>query len=107
MRRILWACAVTALAGACSPSDEAQKSEQKAAAAAPAMQEVASPIVAVATEAPSGDYTLDKSHASLVFRVDHIGFSNYTAQFTGLDAQLKLDVKDPTPPCAAKSIRSR
>jgi polyisoprenoid-binding protein YceI len=52
--------------------------------------------VPVATEAPSGDYTLDKSHASLVFRVDHIGFSNYTAQFTGLDAQLKLDVKDPT-----------
>jgi polyisoprenoid-binding protein YceI len=52
--------------------------------------------VPVATEAPSGDYTLDKSHASLIFRVNHIGFSNYTAQFTGLDAQLKLDVKDPT-----------
>jgi polyisoprenoid-binding protein YceI len=96
MRRLFVACAVAALAGACSPSDDAEKAEQKTAAAVPATQEVAGPIVPVATEAPSGDYTLDKSHASVIFRVNHIGFSNYTAQFTGLDARLKLDVKDPT-----------
>ena len=40
---------------------------------------------------PAGSYTLDKSHASLVFRVDHLGFSNYTAQFKSFDAQLQFD----------------
>lgn len=53
------------------------------------------PIAPVKTEAPSGRYTLDKAHASLTFRVNHIGFSNYTAQFKRFDAKLELDTKDP------------
>lgn len=40
---------------------------------------------------PAGHYTLDKSHASLIFRVSHLGFSNYTARFTRFDAQLEFD----------------
>lgn len=44
---------------------------------------------------PAGDYTLDKSHASLVFKVNHIGFSNYTGQFASFDAKLKLDPAKP------------
>src|SRR5688500_10858075 len=40
---------------------------------------------------PAGAYQLDKSHASLLFRVSHIGFSNYTARFTRFDAQLEFD----------------
>ncbi|GGZ23152.1 YceI family protein [Asticcacaulis endophyticus] len=47
------------------------------------------------TEAPAGDYTLDKSHASLTFKVNHTGFSNYTAQFKSFDANLKLDPEKP------------
>jgi polyisoprenoid-binding protein YceI len=52
-------------------------------------------ITPVATEAPAGAYTLDKSHASLIFRVSHLGFSNYTARFKRFDAKLELDPKRP------------
>jgi polyisoprenoid-binding protein YceI len=40
---------------------------------------------------PAGEYTLDRAHASLLFRVDHMGFSHYTARFKRFDAQLHLD----------------
>lgn len=40
---------------------------------------------------PAGTYTLDKSHASLIFKVNHVGFSNYTARFKRFDAQLQFD----------------
>jgi len=40
---------------------------------------------------PAGDYTLEKYHAQLSFSVDHLGFSNYIAQFKRFDAQLKFD----------------
>jgi len=40
---------------------------------------------------PAGNYTLDKAHASLIFRVNHLGFSMYTARFINFDAQLKFD----------------
>ncbi len=48
---------------------------------------------------PAGQYTLDKSHASLIFSVNHLGFSNYTARFKNFDAQLEFD---PAKPEAAK-----
>ena len=44
---------------------------------------------------PAGAYTVDKSHASLVFRVSHLGFSHYTARFTKYDAQLQFDPANP------------
>jgi polyisoprenoid-binding protein YceI len=54
------------------------------------------PSIALADiDVPAGDYTLDKSHASLIFRVSHMGFSNYTAQFKTFDAKLKFDPKNP------------
>lgn len=53
------------------------------------------PIAPVKTEAPAGIYTLDKAHASLTFRVNHIGFSNYTAQFKRFDAKLELNPANP------------
>ncbi|HQW08440.1 MAG TPA: YceI family protein [Steroidobacteraceae bacterium] len=49
-----------------------------------------SPATASST-LPAGRYTLDKYHASLVFRVDHLGFSRYTARFTRFDVQLDFD----------------
>ncbi len=44
---------------------------------------------------PAGDYTMDKAHTSLVFRVNHIGFSNYTALFNTVDAKLHFDPNKP------------
>jgi polyisoprenoid-binding protein YceI len=40
---------------------------------------------------PAGAYTLDKAHSSLIFRVNHIGFSNYTRRFKRFDAKLQFE----------------
>ena len=45
---------------------------------------------------PAGDYVLDKAHASLIFRVNHLGFSNYTARFKRFDARLQFDPSNLT-----------
>ena len=45
---------------------------------------------------PAGDYTLDKAHSSLVFRVSHLGFSNFTGRFARFDARLFFDPTRPT-----------
>jgi polyisoprenoid-binding protein YceI len=47
-------------------------------------------------EMPSGKYALDKNHASVTWKVSHLGLSNYTARFTKVDAALEFDTKDPT-----------
>lgn len=44
---------------------------------------------------PAGAYTLDLSHASLIFRVNHLGFSHYTARFKRMEASLDLDPAKP------------
>lgn len=56
---------------------------------------VSAPITPVATEAPAGEYRLDKYHASLVFTVNHIGYSNYTGSFDNFDATLGFDPAAP------------
>jgi polyisoprenoid-binding protein YceI len=43
------------------------------------------------SSAPAGDYHLDKSHASVLFRVNHLGFSTYTTRFSRFDAELTFD----------------
>lgn len=110
MKRFLAACAVAALATGCSPpEDQAKKKTQTetTAVTTPAPAANAGPIVPVATEAPSGEYKIDKAHTSVVFRVNHIGFSNYTGQFTGVDGALTLDVKDPTKSSLVAAIDTR
>lgn len=83
---------VLVLAGlaACSQQDPAEHAEHtsNSHSSEPAAQAPAGPVE---TDAPAGAYTLDKSHASLLFRVDHLGFSNYTARFKNFDAQLQFD----------------
>jgi polyisoprenoid-binding protein YceI len=78
MKALYVAVAAVALA-ACSPSQSPKDAAPTSAATTPA------------PKVPAGAYTLDKAHASLVFRVNHLGFSNYTAQFKGFDAQLQFD----------------
>lgn len=53
------------------------------------------PEPALANGAPAGLYRLDPHHASLVFSVDHLGFSNYVGQFTRFDAVLTIDPANP------------
>ena len=55
----------------------------------------ADPVAPAATEVPAGTYTLDRDHASLIFRINHLGFSHYTARFTRFEAKLELDPANP------------
>jgi polyisoprenoid-binding protein YceI len=90
MRAILIPIALAALA-ACSPRPAG---EPKTADATP--QAKAVPAVAKAPrEAPAGVYTLDPLHTSIVFRVPHMGLSQYTARFTKADGQLTFDPANP------------
>lgn len=83
MKCLLVAFACLALA-ACEPSS----GEAESAA-------TTTDIAPVATDAPAGRYTLDKTHASLHFRVNHLGFSHYTGSFTAFDATLDFDPANP------------
>jgi polyisoprenoid-binding protein YceI len=75
--------AIAAALAACS------QPQQTSAPETPAVE------AAVEHTAPAGAYTLDKAHASLVIRVNHIGYSNFTARFVGWDATLNLDPAAP------------
>jgi polyisoprenoid-binding protein YceI len=48
-----------------------------------------------AAPVPAGAYTIDKAHTSLIFRVSHLGFSNYTGRFEKVDAKLQFDPANP------------
>lgn len=85
MKKILLATVFLGLA-ACSPKPVAEKAD--APAAAPAAKPAPANV-------PAGAYTLDKTHASLVFTVNHLGFSNYTAAFADFDARLIFDPARP------------
>ncbi len=69
---------LAAMLAACAPPTE------------PPTQEA--PIV---HDAPAGQYKLDRSHADLSFRVNHIGISNYVARFSDFDAALNFDPANP------------
>ena len=43
---------------------------------------------------PAGAYKLDKSHASLILRASHMGFSTYTTRFSRFNADLTLDPRN-------------
>ena len=44
---------------------------------------------------PAGRYVLDKTHASVVGKIKHMGFSNYKFRFTKVDAEFTYDPKAP------------
>jgi len=69
---------------ACTPSGCSQSTPETA------------PAIPIKTDVPAGEYRLDKTHASLIFRVNHLGFSFYTSRFTDFDATLQLDPAKPT-----------
>lgn len=42
-------------------------------------------------ELRGGAYTLDKDHAALIFKINHLGFSSFVGRFTDFDASLDFD----------------
>ena len=93
MTKLAWAAAALTLA-ACSQPAADKAPEAKAPQAAPGAE--------VKTTATAGVYDLDKTHASVTFRVDHLGMSRYTARFTGIDGRLNFDPANP----AAMSVEA-
>jgi polyisoprenoid-binding protein YceI len=79
--RVLVAALLAATVGLHSGLSQAAES-----AGPPAMAPPAAP--------PAGAYKLDKSHASLVLRASHMGFSTYTTRFSRFDADLTLDPRN-------------
>ncbi|MBU2607162.1 MAG: YceI family protein [Alphaproteobacteria bacterium] len=47
------------------------------------------------TKVKAGDYELDPTHASVLFRINHLGFSTYVGRFETFDASLTGDAADP------------
>jgi polyisoprenoid-binding protein YceI len=64
-------------------------------AAAIAVATLATPALAQKVDVPAGSYKVDLSHASVTWKVRHLGLSNYTARFTKFDATLDIDPTKP------------
>jgi polyisoprenoid-binding protein YceI len=86
--RAAFAC--LALLAACTPAaNPAANTATNAAtsaAAAPAPS---------AANIPAGDYRTDPAHSSLIFRVNHLGYSHFTGRFETWTARLHLDPGHP------------
>ena len=84
---LLLSVAVLALAGCSKPP-----APHEPATASASVDAFPPPSV---TGLPAGDYRIDPPHASLTFKVNHLGFSHYTARFAAFDALLKIDPAHP------------
>jgi len=52
-------------------------------------------VQAAPASVPAGDYTLDPAHASLFFRINHLGYSTYVGRFERFEASLTGDPATP------------
>ncbi len=96
MRLALASVSALALVACGAPSAPAETTETPAEATPVAAPEAA-PAEAPAAEVKYGKtatYKLDITHASLIWRVKHLGLSNYTARFTDFDATLQFNPDD-------------
>ncbi len=93
MNRLLATCAVLALA-ACTPKPP-EPAKTVAAAPEPAVSALDAGITVPPNTAPAGSYKIDGSHTNLSFRVSHLGFSHYTADFDKVDGKLQFDPANP------------
>ena len=60
--------------------------------AAPALAPAVNPNP---TALKQGAYALDRDHAALLFKVNHLGFANYVGRFERFDVSLDFDADNP------------
>lgn len=87
------------LAVGCSPQASAP-----AETPAPAPAAEAPPPAPDVSQLPAGAYKTDPSHSTLIFQVNHLGFSNYTASFSRFTIDLQLDPAAPENATVAATI---
>jgi polyisoprenoid-binding protein YceI len=101
MKRFVLLLALAALA-ACSQKEAPPQAQNEpapaASTAAPATpaEPAGEPsrTAALAPNVPAGEYKMDHAHSTLIFRISHMGFSNYTARFRRFDAKLQFDPRN-------------
>ena len=93
MRNSLISVSFFALA-ACGAAETTVPAADAQAPAAATATPAAEEAIAAPEMGPAGTYVLDPTHASLVWKVNHFGLSNYTARFTRLDATLEFNPDD-------------
>ena len=91
MKWILLAASAAAI-GSCAPKDKGLLTTTPVAETASQTNVTAPPSV---EGLPAGDYKLDPAHATLLFRISHLGFSHFTGWFDTFSADLKLDPAHP------------
>lgn len=67
------------------------------------------PLPAMAQDLPApiaGQYTLERAHSRLLFKVNHLGFSTYIAPFTDLAATLAFDPANPAAMTVSATIKA-
>lgn len=109
MKRLVLLLAFATLA-ACAQKDAPPARTQAQTTQTPAPAEPAgepSRTAALAPDVPAGDYKMDPAHSSLIFRVDHMGFSKYTLRFRRFDAQLRFDPRNLTATQLTASVDPR
>lgn len=94
------AVAVVALA-ACSPAPVNETAAPETAAEASKGWMSSAPLSDTAPAPsiegiPAGDYAFDPAHSTLMVKVSHLGFSNFTLWFEKVSATLKLDPANPS-----------
>ncbi len=53
------------------------------------------PVSQNAHQAKPGDYVIDPAHTTVIFSVDHFGFSTFYGRFNDVSGRLALDVEQP------------
>ncbi|MGD9981321.1 MAG: YceI family protein [Hyphomonadaceae bacterium] len=87
---LLFALAISACATVAGSPDQPPPFAAPTPTAAPAAD------FPIAVDLPAGTYRLDPRHASVTFRIRHMGLAWFTARFDGKAATLTLDPADPS-----------
>ena len=93
MKTALTALVAALTLTACQPA--ATNTPATASAAKTATNAAATAPAPSGAGIPAGDYRTDPTHSTLIFRVNHLGYSNFTARFTSWNARLHLDPAHP------------
>ncbi len=84
-----------------APATEASAKPDVWVSAAPVSDTAPAPSI---EGIPAGDYKLDPAHSTFMFKVSHLGFSNFTLWFDTFSADLKLDPANPSAATLTASV---